>query len=291
MSNSCAAGGASDGMWPAGLHVHVATFHAVHSHRTAACDRAAGLHTLLPTSWTVYGNVLGVPVLVAALFGGMCVKDTHCQRWDCSCAPGAQVTRSHRLDDSAAERERVLGVGAEVAQSEVDGKPVGPLRVWPGGLAMSRTLGDHEAGATCTCEPDVRQACVTLTSRAVPKVAVIAQLCHMRKLAACRSAARFCMTAVDPTMRVGSLTIRSGCGLDLCLRNTSSTDPGFSRPQLPHEAKARPHGAQVTLPHTGARILLASDGLWDAVNPKTAAHHVRKLAATKAAKELVGPEP
>ncbi len=46
--------------------------------------------------------------------------------------------------------------------------------------------------------------------------------------------------------------------------------------------------AQVTLPHTGARVLLASDGLWDAVNPKTAAHHVRNLAATKAAKELVG---
>ena len=45
---------------------------------------------------------------------------------------------------------------------------------------------------------------------------------------------------------------------------------------------------QVTLPHSGARVLLASDGLWDAVNPKTAAHHVRSLAATKAAKELVG---
>ena len=51
----------------------------------------------------------------------------------------------------------MLAAGAEVAQSEVDGKPVGPLRVWPGGLAMSRTIGDHEAGATCTCQPDVRQ--------------------------------------------------------------------------------------------------------------------------------------
>jgi len=25
----------------------------------------------------------------------------------------------------------------------LEGKPVGPLRVWPGGLAMSRSLGDH----------------------------------------------------------------------------------------------------------------------------------------------------
>jgi len=52
----------------------------------------------------------------------------------------------------------VEAAGAEVAQSEIEGKPVGPLRVWPGGLAMSRTLGDYEAGPTCTCEPDVRQA-------------------------------------------------------------------------------------------------------------------------------------
>ena len=70
----------------------------------------------------------------------------------------SQITRTHRLDDSGPERERVEAAGAEVAQSEIEGKPVGPLRVWPGGLAMSRTLGDYEAGPTCTCEPDVRQA-------------------------------------------------------------------------------------------------------------------------------------
>lgn len=67
------------------------------------------------------------------------------------------MSRSHRLEDNKAERERVLAGGSEVAQSEVDGNPVGPLRVWPGGLAMSRTLGDHPAGGVCTCEPDVRQ--------------------------------------------------------------------------------------------------------------------------------------
>ncbi len=44
---------------------------------------------------------------------------------------------------------------------------------------------------------------------------------------------------------------------------------------------------QVTLPHTGGLLLLASDGLWDMVNPKTALHHVRGLPASKAAAELV----
>lgn len=40
---------------------------------------------------------------------------------------------------------------------QVDGKPVGPQRVWPGGLAMGRTIGDASAGAVVTCEPEVRQ--------------------------------------------------------------------------------------------------------------------------------------
>eukprot|EP00983_Pelagomonas_calceolata_P122822 1160942-Pelagomonas_calceolata.AAC.3 len=34
----------------------------------------------------------------------------------------------------------------EIEQSEVDGKAVGQLRVWPGGLAMTRSIGDYEAG-------------------------------------------------------------------------------------------------------------------------------------------------
>ena len=44
---------------------------------------------------------------------------------------------------------------------------------------------------------------------------------------------------------------------------------------------------QVVLPRSGGRLLLASDGLWDTVTPKTALHHVRGLPASKAAAELV----
>ena len=90
--------------------------------------------------------------------------------------------------------------GCEVAPSTLEGKPVGPTRVWPGGLAMSRTIGDLEAGKVVLSHPEVRQ---------------------------------------------------------------------------------------VTLPATGGRVIIASDGLWDAVAPKTAAHHVRGMPASKAATELV----
>lgn len=48
----------------------------------------------------------------------------------------------------------------------------------------------------------------------------------------------------------------------------------------------QPEVRQVTLPATGGRIIIASDGLWDSVTPKTAAHHVRGLPASKAAREL-----
>ena len=53
-----------------------------------------------------------------------------------------QVSDTHRLDDNKAERKRCEDAGFEVCRSTVDGKPVGPQRVWPGGLAMSRTIGD-----------------------------------------------------------------------------------------------------------------------------------------------------
>ena len=52
---------------------------------------------------------------------------------------------------------------------------------------------------------------------------------------------------------------------------------------------AEPEVRQVTLPVGGGRIVLASDGLWDATNPKTALHHVRAMPASKAATELVRP--
>lgn len=55
-----------------------------------------------------------------------------------------QVSGNHRLDVNKSEQARLRSVGCEVVQSAVGARHVGPLRVWPGGLAMSRTLGDLE---------------------------------------------------------------------------------------------------------------------------------------------------
>ena len=48
-----------------------------------------------------------------------------------------------------------------------------------------------------------------------------------------------------------------------------------------------PEVRRVTMPSKGARLIIASDGLWDAMKPKTAAHHIRGMQAGKAAGELV----
>ena len=55
-----------------------------------------------------------------------------------------QVSGNHRLDDNKSEQERIKGQGFEVSSSRVEGRPCGPMRVWPGGLAMGRTLGDFD---------------------------------------------------------------------------------------------------------------------------------------------------
>lgn len=52
-----------------------------------------------------------------------------------------------------------MAAAGEISKSCVEGVPVGPDRVWPGGLAMSRTLGDPSAPHV-TAAPEVR--CVTL---------------------------------------------------------------------------------------------------------------------------------
>ncbi len=77
-------------------------------------------------------------------------------------APAARLSPEHRLDTSAFERERIVACGGEVrATAFEDGKPVGPLRVWPGGLAVSRTIGDRNGKrGGVVSEPEVSRVVV-----------------------------------------------------------------------------------------------------------------------------------
>ena len=68
-----------------------------------------------------------------------------------------QVSGNHRLDDSKAEQERIRDQGFEISSSNVEGRPCGPLRVWPGGLAMGRSIGDYDVRTSDSIQ---KQFCV-----------------------------------------------------------------------------------------------------------------------------------
>lgn len=70
---------------------------------------------------------------------------------------------------------------------------------------------------------------------------------------------------------------------------TFLTDPKPAFQQAGEVVLPEPEVRRVALPSKGARLIIASDGLWDALNPKTAVHHVRGMTAGKAAGELVCP--
>ncbi|KAJ6803242.1 putative protein phosphatase 2C 15 [Iris pallida] len=68
------------------------------------------------------------------------------------------LTVDHRLEENAEERERVTKSGGEVGRlSIVGGAEIGPLRCWPGGLCLSRSIGDMDVGEFIVPVPYVKQ--------------------------------------------------------------------------------------------------------------------------------------
>ncbi|KAJ6849056.1 putative protein phosphatase 2C 33 [Iris pallida] len=68
------------------------------------------------------------------------------------------LTVDHRLEENAEERERVTASGGEVGRLNLcGGKEVGPLRCWPGGLCLSRSIGDTDVGEFIVPIPHVKQ--------------------------------------------------------------------------------------------------------------------------------------
>ncbi|CAA6671329.1 unnamed protein product [Spirodela intermedia] len=90
-------------------------------------------------------------VTVASVGDSRCILDTQ---------DGAVtlLTVDHRLEENAEERERVTASGGEVGRlSILGGKEIGPLRCWPGGLCLSRSIGDMDVGEYIVPVPYVKQ--------------------------------------------------------------------------------------------------------------------------------------
>ncbi|KAK4476719.1 hypothetical protein RD792_015879 [Penstemon davidsonii] len=94
----------------------------------------------------------GWTVTVASVGDSRCILDTQ----------GGVVsllTVDHRLEENVEERERVTASGGEVGRLNVYGGSgvVGPLRCWPGGLCLSRSIGDTDVGEFIVPVPHVKQ--------------------------------------------------------------------------------------------------------------------------------------
>ncbi|XP_021900435.1 probable protein phosphatase 2C 5 [Carica papaya] len=93
----------------------------------------------------------GWTVTVASVGDSRCILDTQ----------GGLVsllTVDHRLEENVEERERVTASGGEVGRLNIfGGNEVGPLRCWPGGLCLSRSIGDTDVGEFIVPIPHVKQ--------------------------------------------------------------------------------------------------------------------------------------
>lgn len=90
-------------------------------------------------------------VTVAAVGDSRCVLD--------SFSNGVtDLTVDHRLEDNPAEVNRLELSGGKIGRiCTASGVEVGPLRCWPGGLCLSRSIGDFDVGEFIVPVPHVRQ--------------------------------------------------------------------------------------------------------------------------------------
>lgn len=93
----------------------------------------------------------GWTVTVASVGDSRCILDTQGDAI-------SVLTVDHRLEDNLEERNRVTASGGEVGRLSIaGGAEIGPLRCWPGGLCLSRSIGDMDVGEFIVPIPYVKQ--------------------------------------------------------------------------------------------------------------------------------------
>ncbi|XP_030969925.1 probable protein phosphatase 2C 15 [Quercus lobata] len=93
----------------------------------------------------------GWTVTVASVGDSRCILDTQG-------GTVSTLTVDHRLEENVEERERVTASGGEVGRLSIaGGAEIGPLRCWPGGLCLSRSIGDMDVGEFIVPIPYVKQ--------------------------------------------------------------------------------------------------------------------------------------
>ncbi|EOD26851.1 hypothetical protein EMIHUDRAFT_468946 [Emiliania huxleyi CCMP1516] len=110
----------------------------------AACER---MHEEVVGMTTAGSTITIVALNLARLELSVCnLGDSEAWLVPRSGSP-SRLTEDHRLDSSEPERQRVRGMGGHLAHAKNRaGDPAGPLRLWPGGVAQARSVGDADVG-------------------------------------------------------------------------------------------------------------------------------------------------
>jgi len=134
--------------------------------RRALCDTFVHIEN----QWLGMGHIAGSTVTIVLITGRLltaanvgdsaAVLDTGCSL--------LELTDSHRIQDHVKEKARLLAAGCNLAQLgfhlQGPARPkepgVGPLRIWPGGLCVSRSIGDSDAGPEIVPLPHVKQVLI-----------------------------------------------------------------------------------------------------------------------------------
>lgn len=159
---------------PEMLSAHLLQLPADMTDAQAVEDYAADVRRLIceclvsvEADWSELGHLAGTTVTLLLVCGSLltvanlgdssCVLDTGCSL--------LELSHSHRVQDNLGERTRIMDAGRQVAHLGFHlqgparpGEPgVGPLRIWPGGLCVSRSIGDLDVGPEVVPLPHIKQ--------------------------------------------------------------------------------------------------------------------------------------
>lgn len=168
----------------------------------------------------------GWTVTVACVGDSRCILDSQ--------GVVTNLTVDHRLDTNQEEKERLEACGVQVARIRLsDDMEIGPLRCWPGGLCLSRSIGDMDVGNFIVPIPFVKQVKISPAGGrlVIASDGVWDALSSEKAVKCCRSAERAEVAAkhiVKDALRSRGLRDDTTC-LVVDLFSPASPRPTFKR--------------------------------------------------------------
>ncbi|PPS12112.1 hypothetical protein GOBAR_AA08581 [Gossypium barbadense] len=124
----------------------------IHGENVLICRKSCFSEVAKTSGTTVTFVILeGWVVTVASVGDSCCIFES---------AEGGiyHLSADHRLECNEEERHRITASGGEVGRLNAGGgAEIGPLRCWPGGLCLSRSIGDMDVGEFIVPVPYVKQ--------------------------------------------------------------------------------------------------------------------------------------